>query len=349
LEEDPEAWQAFKDIEVAGSAPFPAGGEGREGYCGSHWPFGLERTREGFATRCAIDFLGEAQALAKPWFLNLSFDLPHAPFCTVAEIEAMYADVDVSVPEVPPQGIVQHWGIFENTRNFMDHWDQLDRAGKQQIVRKYYALCTMVDTLFGVLIGWLERHGELERTWIIFASDHGESLGDRDRFSKYSFYESSVRVPLAMRGPGISADGCGDISAPVELVDLLPTVLRLAGVPVPAYLPGRDLLNGQPRSGAFAEMHGSGAEELQAAPAYMWRTPEWKLILRLPGTVRSLAETDPDWQGELYDLCSDPAEINNRYHDPACRDQRERMTLDLLKHMAHANARYPRPDSRPFL
>jgi arylsulfatase A-like enzyme len=348
-EEDPQASELFQQIEREGSAPYPAGGEGLAGYRGSSWPFGVDRTREGFAVRCALEFLEEARSIAKPWFLNLSFDLPHAPFCTVAEFEELYADAPVTLPEAPPPGIVEHWGTFENTRNFIDYWQGLDAEGKRGIIRKYHALCSMVDHLFGQLLDWLDRHGQLRDTWLVFASDHGESLGDRGRFSKYSLYEASVRVPLAISGPGIAPEAYGEVGAPVELVDLLPTLLNLASVPVPAYLPGRDLLTGPRRSGSFAEMHGSGAELLQAAPAYMWRTPEWKLVLRLPGTVRGATDDNPEWHGELYHLQADPTELHNRYDDPACRQQRERMTLELLKQIALANARYPHPDSRPSL
>lgn len=348
-EEDPEACERFRQIEREGSAPYPAGGEGLAGYRGSHWPFGLMRTREGFALRCAQDFLEEANGKGQPWFLNLSFDLPHAPFCTVTEFEDIYKDAPVAIPEAPPPGLQEHWGTFENTGNFLAHWRGLDVAGKREVVRKYYALCSMVDSLFGELLRWLEQHDQMQNTWFLFASDHGESLGDRDRFSKYSLYEASVRVPLAISGPGIAPDRCGEVAAPAELVDLLPTILTLAGVPVPAYLPGRDLMAGPARYGSFAEMHGSGAETLQAAPIYMWRTSDWKLILRLPGTLRDAVAADPEWEGELYDLNADPMEYNNRYSDADCRQTRERLTLQLLRQIALANARYPFPDTRPAI
>jgi arylsulfatase A-like enzyme len=347
-EEDPDAQEYFMGTERSGSAPFPAGGEGLEGYKGSSWPYGIERTREGWATRCAIDFLEEAEKSGKPWFLNLSYDLPHAPFCTVAEFEALYDGMEITVPEDPPPGVVEHWGTFENTANFLEHWQTLDHSGKRAIIVKYHALCSMVDHLFGQVVDYLEKSGELSNTWILFCSDHGESLGDRRRFSKYSLYESSVRVPLAVSGPGIGVELAGsEVSAPVELVDLVPTILNLAQLPVPAWLPGRDLLSGSYRTGSFAEMHGTGAEERQAAPVYMWRTEEWKLILSLPGTLRQAAEGEADWEGELYDLESDPGELQNLYQESRYRDLREDLTLALLRQLACANARYPYPDTLP--
>lgn len=348
--EDPQAKLLFAEIEHSGSLPFPAGGEGRIGYAGSDWPLGLDRTREGWATACAIDFLDEAITIAKPWFLNLSFDLPHAPFCTVRAFEELYTNRDITVPDEPPAGLFAHWGIFENTRNFLDHWQLLDTAGKRGIIIKYYALCSMMDALFGKLIGWLRANGQLDNTWIIFTSDHGESLGDRGRFSKYSLYESSIRVPMALSGPGLTPQQRGsEMQDPAELIDLLPTILDLAGLPKPQWLPGRNLLTGPNRSGSFAEMHGSGAEEFQAAPIFMWRTPEWKLILSLPGHLTEADISASPWRGELYHLTVDPLELDNRYHDPALRDTRESMTLALLRTIACVHAKFPRPDTRPKL
>lgn len=349
-DEDPQARALFNKIEQEGSLPFPAGGEGLAGYRGSDWPLGLDRTREGWATSCALDFLDEAERLGKPWFLNLSYDLPHAPFCTVRKYEQWYDEQPVTVPAEPPAGLPAHWGTFENTQNFLDYWQKLDLADKREIIVKYYALCSMLDAQFGRIAEWLCQRNLMENTWIVFASDHGESLGDRGRFSKYSLYDSSVRVPLAIAGPGITEEMRGkEMDGPVELIDLLPTILGLAGLPVPEWLPGYDLLGEVPRDGSFAEMHGSGAEQHQTAPIYMWRSRDWKLILRLPGTLWEAHNQSVQWQGELYDLAEDPLELNNLYDDPAQQKRRENMTLCLLRRLACTAAMYPHPDTRPRL
>ncbi|MCD8481319.1 MAG: sulfatase-like hydrolase/transferase [Verrucomicrobia bacterium] len=349
-EEDSEASALFAEIELQGSQPFPAGGEGLHGYRGSYWPLGLNRTREGWATRCALEFLHDCVPSGKPWFLNLSYDLPHAPFCTVPEYERLYQDCEFDIPATPPPHLLEHWGIFENTANFLVWWNQQDAQAKRAVMIKYFAMCSMLDALFGEVVAWLECNGQLDNTWILFTSDHGESLGSRGRFSKYSLYEASVRVPLALTGPGIPEQQRGtELFAPAELIDVLPTLLDVAGIEVPPWLPGRRLLRDPARRGSFAELHGSGAEQLQAAPVYMWRTPEWKLILRLQGKLFEVESDESEWQGELYHLSEDPSELCNVYQEPAFREIRESMTLALLKQLACANAKYPHPDSRPGL
>ncbi len=175
----------------------------------------------------------------------------------------------------------------------------------------------------------LRADGELDDALVVFLSDHGEMLGERrHHFSKYCLYEGSVRVPLILSGPRVPEGLRGTVdSRPAELVDVLPT------------LPGGSLFAPPCRRGAFCEMHGSGYAETERAPALLWRTAEWKLILYLPGELAGAKRRVGDCGGELYHLGDDPQEWHNRWDDPACRDLRERMTRELLMHVACAASR----------
>ena len=99
------------------------------------------------------------------------------------------------------------------------------------------------------------------------------------------------------------------------------------------------------RLGSFAELHGSGYHEREKAPAVMWRTKEWKLVLYLPGEFRHLDRRLDEYHGELYDLAADPGELHNRYDDRDLLSVRERLTRQLLLHMTVAWSRFPRPYS----
>jgi len=77
----------------------------------------------------------------------------------------------------------------------------------------------------------------------------------------------------------------------------------------------------------------------------MWRTPEWKLILYLPGEFRDLDARLDEFNGELYSLKDDPQEFNNLYDDDTCLKTREKLTRHLLLHMTIAWSRFPRPYS----
>jgi len=209
---------------------------------------------------------------------------------------------------------------------------------------RYFALVTAVDDLIGRVVARLRATGAWEHTLVVFTSDHGEMLGDRNhRFSKFCLYEGSVRVPLILSGGQISPDSRGRCDERyAELVDLVPTLLSAASIPPSSELPGLDLLSERRRQGAFAEFHGSGYEKNQLGPIFMWRTSRWKLILQIPGLAADAVERIDQAQGELYDLANDPVELRNLYEDPASSAVREQMTRDLLMHLATCWARYPR-------
>ena len=129
------------------------------------------------------------------------------------------------------------------------------------------------------------------------------------------------------------------------LLTILPTFLAAAGQPKDVRLPGCDLNAAPVTSGSFCELHGSGYHEVEKAPAVMWRTPEWKLILYLPGEFRDLDARLDEFQGELYAIKDDPLECTNLYAEPEHLQIREQLTRHLLLHMTIAWTRFPRPYS----
>jgi arylsulfatase len=175
-------------------------------------------------------------------------------------------------------------------------------------------------------------------------------LGERRRFSKYCLYEGSVRVPLILAGPDTPSRLRGTVDdRPAELVDVLPTLLSVAGVPTQPEFPGKSLLAEPARAGSFSEMHGTGYEEVQQAPAYMWRTRDWKLITYLPGDAADAGRRVGEVMGELYDLRADPLEVENLFEDPGHLSVRERLSGELLMHLASAWARHPWQAAKPPL
>ena len=136
---------------------------------------------------------------------------------------------------------------------------------------------------------------------------------------------------------------------PAELVDLLPTLLSVTGETKPPEFPGASLLAEPARRANFAEMHGTGYTETQEAPAYMWRTLDWKLITYLPGYVADAGARVHEARGELYDLRTDPYEYENLYGDPGHLSVRERLTRELLMHLASTWAKHPWQPAKPRL
>jgi arylsulfatase A-like enzyme len=332
--EDPDRLRRILEERQAGGP----GGETAPGYLGGVSAFPASEHRETWTTDKALAFLEAAQGGAKPWFCYLSFDAPHPGFFVPAEYEALYdpADFgDAPFSEVVAEGHRIGWREEE--------WAALGPDERAMARLRFFAYCSYLDAQFGRVLDWLEETGEAENTVVIMTSDHGDMLGERGRITKYCLYEGSIRVPLLMAGPG-APQGKVD-ERPAELVDVMPTLLDVAGEEIPPSLPGLSLLGETKREGSFAEMHGQGYEQIQEGPAYMWRTREWKLVLYLPGQLQHAPGNLWTTRGELYHLAEDPYEAKNLYDDPAHLGTREAMTRDLLMHLACAWAKYPMGDT----
>ncbi len=333
-EDEPETYQVWREERQKGGP----GGETPAGYLGGTSVLSGEQLPEGWLTRQALDFLDNGRDPDRPWFCYLSFDAPHPGLFVPEEFENLYSLDDIEdVPEVEPipGGHREGWRETE--------WADLTPEERRLSRLRFYALCSYADHLFGKVLNKLEEIGEADNTIIVMTSDHGDMLGERGRITKYCLYDGSVRVPIILAGPGVPEGRVDD--RPAELVDIMPTLLAAAGTEVPKELPGNNLLGNAVRNGTFAEMHGQGYEEIQQAPAYMWRTAEWKLILYLPGELHSATSRLDEIEGELYHLTEDPWEMNNLYHDPAALQQRETMTRELLMRLACAWAAYPCGDT----
>ena len=339
-EADPEVWEALCREQAAGGP----GGQRVPGYLGRTSEVPAEAHGESWLARQARAFLEGHEAGRQPFFLYFSCDVPHPTFMVPPGYEDRYRLDGIELPEQPPEGaeLAEHtpFGLMNRAE-----WSRLGETERRRGLLRYYAYCSYMDDLVGELVGALEATGQLENTLIVYTSDHGEMLGERNyRFAKCCLYEGSLRVPMIAAGPGAGAPSEGGRvdDRPAELVDLAPTFLRAAGVQAPPELPGLDLFGGRRRTGNFAELHGEGYHEpAQMGPCYAWRSGEWKLILTLPGLVwDGLARLD-EARGELYNLREDPGEWFNRYESPELREVREKLTRDLLMYLACQWAKFP--------
>ncbi|MDX2436014.1 MAG: sulfatase-like hydrolase/transferase [Acidobacteriota bacterium] len=166
----------------------------------------------------------------------------------------------------------------------------------------YDGTIAFTDRMVGRLLEGYRRVGRYDRALVVLTADHGESLGEhQERAHGVFVYDATVRIPLVMRGPGI-APGTR-IASQAALIDVMPTVLGLAGFEIPPSLDGRDL-SGVVRGGPVIEGDRSiYVESLLPELSFGWsplrglRSDRWKFI-----------------QGaavELYDLEADPGELDD--------------------------------------
>ena len=343
--------QGLKDYfaEVASYGP---GEEGVQGYIGCVSKVPARNHRDGWLAEQCLKFLDKDVDPQRPLFLYLSFIKPHAGFNVPKEFEDLY-DIN-NIPDIaqPPwqKEPDTHLAAYDadpqsGTRypEWREAWEKMTPLERRRTTLRYYANCSWLEAYFGQVLDKLKKMGRLDNALIVFTSDHGEMLGERNfRFSKYCLFESSVRVPLILAGSVIPEQKRGTIDdRPAELIDLVPTLVHAAGQPVNPVLPGLDLLGERRRVGAFSEFHGGVSQPYRLAPAYMWRKPDWKLILFLPGRLDGAAAQSGPAKGELYNLKDDPHEWENLYDDEKFASVREQMKTELMVHLACSWARGP--------
>ena len=166
-------------------------------------------------------------------------------------------------------------------------------------------MVTELDALLGRLLDAIDY----DNTLVVYASDHGEMLGEHGLWLKNVLLENAARVPLILAGPGLPKGKVVD--SPVSHVDLAATLLQVANVPHPQTLRGRSLLTGLPPF-TYAESHSEG----NVTGSFMIRQADWKyiyfswqapLLFNLkddPGELNNLASTHPQKLQELHRLLS---------------------------------------------
>jgi arylsulfatase A-like enzyme len=240
--------------------------------------------------------------------LRLDFEGPHHPYMPPAPFAAMYDpraippwpnfDDDASRKPAAQRRLIEQRGVVGWT------W-----ADWQPVVARYFGFVSFIDSEIGRVLGELESLGLSEATVVVHTADHGDMTGSHGgQFNKGPLmYDEVCRVPLIIRDPRTSTRGV--CRTPVGSLALMPTLIDLAGVPIPDGLHVSSLRPSiadpasAPTDGAaFAEYHG---DEWGLYSMRMIRTPSAKYIYSPHGT------------DELYDLAVDPHELVNRDDDPS--------------------------------
>jgi len=237
---------------------------------------------------------------AEPFFLAVSFVGPHDPYDPPPPYCHMYDHADMPLGhsrEGELDCLPEH--VFRNVTDMgIEHLDltAVPEAKKREIAAHYYGNITLIDDWVGRLIDVLKQAGRYEDTIILFTSDHGEYLGDHNLYYKGYFpCDSDCRIPLIIKAPGIEPGSTDDTLS--GNVDVMPTLLELAGVPVPDTCQGRDLLD---RTAEDDQQCDSVITFSEVGPAYRLRTRNWAYVHR-PGGQHD----------QLYDLTEDPHELSN--------------------------------------
>jgi choline-sulfatase len=246
----------------------------------------------------------------RPVCLVASFTHPHDPYAIPQEYWDRYRAEDIPMPRHGYDESVTH-PHDERLRavcamDDVEITDDMVRDARHA----YLGAVSYVDDHLARLLEILRVSGRLENTVVILTSDHGDMQGERGLWYKMSFYEGAARVPLVVSAPGRFTPS--RVASPVSTMDLLPTLVGIAGGDDDAAARDLDaeslmpLLTGEhdDREVVVGQYLAEGA----VAPIVMYRKGSWKLIH---------SPVDPD---QLFDLSTDPLERDNRAGDPAAAE-----------------------------
>lgn len=244
----------------------------------------------------------------RPFFLAVGFYRPHTPFVAPSRYFDLYPLEHIQPLQVPDRDRASKPVAALSDRPWQAEMSDLQ---KRQAIQAYHAAISFMDAQAGRLLATLERLDLVRDTLVVFVSDNGYQLGAHGLWQKTDLFEGSTRVPLILAAPG-RLDGGGVHEGVVELVDLYPTLVKLAGLPPPPHaLPGQDLL------AAFSGKSPAriGAASVALSGAHRTR-PELRGRSIIGQTLRTADFRYTEWNRgeegrELYDYRNDPGEIDN--------------------------------------
>lgn len=272
-------------------------------------------------TDAAIRHIADRRRSGKPFFLFLSYLEPHHQ-----NHRDDYPSPDISRGRYAGRYVPPDLAVLGGNAH-----QQLDG---------YYGMVKRLDEALGRLQDALKSLRMDENTVIAFTSDHACHFKTRNAEYKRSCHESSIRVPMALCGPGF--DGGGTIRELVSLIDLPPTLLDTAGIPVPDDMQGRSLrplLNGR-RYADWPQEAFVQISESQVGRAI--RTRRWKYGVTAPDRdpIRDCGASEYVEQF-LYDLEADPYELTNLVAMPSHEPVRVRLRERLIARMVEAGEAAP--------
>jgi len=295
-------------------------------------------------TDLAIGFMRESATRDRPFCLALSFGPPHSPYKAPEANEARFkpeADIPLA-PNVQEHEIVDE--LLRTDRRPITERQQRTRARyrerledddriRAEILRGYYGACEAIDACVGRMLDALDEMGVAEDTIVVYTSDHGDMVGAHRMISKQSPFEESIHVPFLVRYPQKIAPGT-EATTFLTPIDILPTLLGLAGVEVDAeQFDGEDLA---------AAACGGSLEERGSVPLMKMvhgGNPWVNNGIRPWRGVRTERYTYAEMEGTpwvLFDNQEDPFQMANLVADGGRAELRTRLRAEMKRWMVEA-------------
>lgn len=257
---------------------------------GKHWSEVLADDSE--------TFFQQAKNSDKPFFMYLAFNAPHDPRQAPKEYVAMYDVNTIQVPKnfIPEYPYNEDAGAGRRLRDERTAPFPRTEHAIKVTRQEYFALITHMDEQIGRILAALENSGKADNTYVFFTADHGLAVGDHGFVGKQNMYDSSMKVPFLITGPGISAGRTVDV--PIYLQDVMATSLAIAGVDKPPHVDFNNVLplaQGKTSKGEYSSIYGA-----YTVTQRMYRNDKYKLVMYPSANII-----------RLYDMEIDPLETKD--------------------------------------
>lgn len=319
-----ESWEHYRKISQNSETAQRKEGEIlRPGY-GSYRLYGIGSDQGNNHDKQAIDeaieILPKITKDSKPWCLYIGTIGPHDPYIVPKRFVDMYNIQDIPLPPNYYDDMKDKPAIYRRIREM--RFGQLSELEIREGIRYFWAYCTYLDELFGKVLNALDETGVSENTLVIYCSDHGDYCGEHGLFAKgIPCFQGAYNVPAVMRLPSLIKSH-KRIDEFVSLADFAPTIIELAGLNIDRHFSGYSflpLLRDEKPNNWRDEIHTqcNGVELYYTQRSVM--TKDFKYVFN---------GFDFD---ELYDLRSDPYEMENLSCNPAYEEIKREMCKKMWR------------------
>ena len=291
-----------------------------------------EEQTDGIGANETIDFLDKFAKSRENFFLAFGLYRPHTPYVAPKKYYDMYDSNDIEIPEISDQylmSIPEPAARSVRPPSKIEQHD-LDKDLAKTIKKAYYATTSFVDAQVGRVLDKLKETGLDKNTVVVFTSDHGYHLGEHGHWMKKTLFDNGTRIPLIVSGPGINKNE-KIMDAPVEMIDIYPTLMDLTGKKTPSFVSGKSFASllkdssKRVRKSALTELIIGPKDKM--VQGYSIKTNRYRLTQWGENGVHGY---------ELYDHKFDKPELNNLANEEAYRALKDSLKKVIRDRIADA-------------
>ena len=320
------------------SAPLAAGPARKNGKSAKNGPaFEVspksdDQLPDGATAAEAVKRLHDLKSKGQPFFLAIGFLKPHLPFVAPKKYWDLYDPNTIPLPTIDhlPTGAPEFAGhINGELHNYpgVPRDEPIPAEFARTLRHGYYACISYIDAQVGRVLDALEQEGLADNTIVVLWGDHGWQLGDHGLWHKHTNFELATRAPLLISVPKQKTAG-RKCDAPVEFVDVYPTLADLCGLPQSADLAGSSLKPfienpAAPMAKVAISQYPRSAGQAGAVMGYSIRDERWRATFWRERNGSRIIAT------ELYDEQNDPAETVSLHDNPEHKSLLETLAKNL--------------------